>query len=166
MTLSAATLASELKAMPAFATEVAAAEAWAEAFTNYFQGVNPPTDSAESTGVPIAPAVMPAAKAAMVGALSGMKSQGATSIQNGIAAFWASLAALPAAAWVGVTLITPPPGLTGMLEAALIATFASNKSGLLEKDEAIDALAAVIHTNNLGGTATWTGWVPPAQPII
>ena len=157
MALSEATLATELKALPLFNTEATAIQAWANAFSTYF-------GDAASNGVTIAPAAIPAAKAAMIAQLSGMSGadQGATKIGAGIVAFWGGL--VPATAWPTTTVIIPPALLAGLI-SLLQAVFDANAAGAVSKETAMDNIAAVLHTNNQGGTATWPIPGPGIQPI-
>ena len=163
MAMSATELANELKAMPLFDNEADAAQAWAEAFGNYFEG-DGSTHGAESNSVYVASALMATAKLAMQGSLAGMSSpgQGAAKIQAGIQSFWSILVALPASAWATVTVITPPASLSG-LAAALQPVFDNNRDSELSKDDAMTAIANAIHANNQGGSATWSG--PTVLPI-
>lgn len=155
MTLLAATLATELKNTGLYTTEAEAIDAWASAYKTYMLG-------ATSNAIVITPAALDAAKLAMVGALTGLSVNGATALQAGIVAFWGAI--VPATAWLTVTVITPPVLLTG-LTAALTSVFASNKTGSLSKNDSMDTIAGAIHTNSLGGTATWPTPVGP-QPIL
>ena len=161
MAMNLTTLENELKAMALYSTEAAAVTAWADAFAAYFEG-DGVTEGAESNLVYIVAAAIPAAKAAMAAGLVGMSvsGQGAAKIAAGITAFWGAL--VPAVAWPTTTLITPPLLLAG-LAVALNAVFAANRSGALSKNDSMDAIAAVINTNNQGGTATWPIIGP--QPI-
>lgn len=148
------TLADELKALALYDNEPDAIQAWADAFAAYF-------GDAESNAVIIAPAAIPAAKAAMAGAMTGLSMTGAAALQAGIVAFWGAL--VPATAWPTTTAITPPPGLSG-LAAALQVVFDANTIGGLSKDASMTAIAGAIHPiNAVGGTATWPGLGP--QPI-
>lgn len=145
MALLSTTLATELKAMDLYDLEADAINAWAAAYKEYMKG-------ATSNGVTIVPVALVPAEAAMVGALTGLSTSGATALQAGIVAFWGAI--VPATAWPTVTVITPPPLLAG-LGAALTTVFTANMSGALSKDASMDAIATSIHTNSLGGTATW-----------
>jgi hypothetical protein len=148
------TLADELQALGLYDNEPDAIQAWADAFAAYFE-------DAESNAVIIASAAIPAAKAAMVSAMTGLSTAGAAAIQAGIVAFWGAL--VPATAWLTTTAITPPPGLSG-LTAALQAVFDANTTGGLSKDASMTAIAGAIHPiNAVGGAATWPGLGP--QPI-
>jgi hypothetical protein len=155
MGLSATDLGDALKAMALYDNETAAIAAWADAYATYFE-------EASSNGVPINPLALPVAKAAMIGAMTGLSTAAAVSIQAGALAFWGAL--VPPTAWVSVTVITPPPLLSG-LSGALTTVFTANIVGQLSKDASMDAIAAAIHTNSLGGTATWPTPVGP-QPIL
>lgn len=156
MTLSASTLGDELKAMGLYDNEPDAIAAWAAAYRAYFE-------EATSNSITVASVALDAPETAMRGAMTGLKITGALSIQAGIAAFWSSLALIPSAAWLTVTLITPPVLLTG-IAAGLTTVFTANTVAELSKDASMDAIAASIHTNSAGGTATWPG--PSVFPII
>lgn len=158
MVMAAATLADELKGLDLYDVEIDAINAWADAFATYFE-------DASTNGVPIAPLAIVPAKAAMVGALTGLSTDAATALQVGIVAFWGAL--VPAVAWPGVLAIVPPVLLSGM-GVLLTGVFTANTEGELDKDASMTAIAGVIHTNNLGGIANWPpppGGVGP-QPIL
>lgn len=169
MAMSQSELATQLKAMVLYATEAAAAEAWAAAFAAYFEG-DGVTHGAESNAVYVASTLMAAAKLDMQTALGGMSDPGAgaAKIKAGIQAFWAVLVALPASAWATVTVIVPPIPLV-TLDTVLQATFEANRNGDKSKDDSMDAIAADIHaaTSPVAvpdqGKATWPG--PTVLPI-
>jgi hypothetical protein len=158
MAMSANTLATELKNLALYDTELAAANAWADAFDVYFK------EAIAGTVGQVLAAGLTNCKSAMVSALSGMSqtSQGATKIQAGIAAYWSAI--IPASAWSGCTLVTPPPTLSNLI-AALQATFTSNTSPTQTKDAAMQAIADTIHgINSSGGAATFPAPIG-VQPI-
>lgn len=148
MSLSSATLATQLGAMAVFSTEAAARTAWAAAFRAYF------AQAVTSTAVPVIAGALGTPEAAMAAGLSGLSVTGAVSIRTGLLAFWTSLAASPSSYFAAATLITPPAGLAAL---DLTATFASNQSGALSKAASMNALAGVIHAANAGGQATFPG---------
>jgi len=152
MTLSANTLATELKALSLYDTEAAAITAWAGAFGTYFQG-------AQSNAVVIVSGSIAVAETAMIGAATGLATGAGTALQAGITAFWGAL--VPAIAWPTTTVITPPGLLAGM-GAALDAVFASNMAGALDKNTCMTNIANIIHANVQGGTATWPLPIGPA----
>lgn len=156
MSMAQAILKSELVALGLYGVEAQAVAAWSGAWSAYFA-------DAETNGIPIVPAALPAAEAAMAAALVGMSVDGADKIQAGIQAWWNTMVAAPASFWVGCILIAPPPGLPG-ISAALQAAFDANISGQVTKDAAYDAIAGVLHPANLGGAATFPG--PLAFPIL
>jgi hypothetical protein len=156
MALLASTLATELKNMTLYDLEADAILAWAAAYKTYFEG-------ATSNGVTIVPTSLVPAESAMVGASTGLSADAATALQTGITAFWTAI--IPAVAWPTVTAITPSTLLPG-LGAALTGVFASNTSGSLSKDDSMDAIAGVIHTNSLTGIAVWPTPGPGPQPIL
>lgn len=146
MTLSASTLATKLKALPLYDDEGEAIAGFTDAFSDYFSG-------AMSNGLPISALALPAAKTAMNSAMIALlSSNAANALSLGIAAFWGAL--VPVTAWATVTAITPPP-LLANLETDLLLTFSNNKTGKLDKDVSMTAIAAKIHTDNIGGLATW-----------
>jgi len=148
------TLKSELLSLELFNTEASAISAWANAFRIYFE-------DAESNLIPISVPALGTPEAAMKGAMTGLSTAGASAIQAGIVAFWGSLTAAPATYFAAATVITPPPGLSG-IATALQAIFDTNISSRASKEEAMAAIAGVIHPANLGGTATFPA-IPPAS---
>jgi hypothetical protein len=156
MVLAATTLGDELKSMALFGNESDAISAWAASYREYFEG-------ATANGVTVLSAALVAPEAAMIGAMTGLSTGGALSIQAGIVAFWTALALLPAAAWPTSILITPPPLLAG-IAAALEPVFLANTTGGLSKDASMSAIATAIHTNSLTGSVTWPG--PSAFPVL
>ena len=160
MTLSQATLKSEMVAMDLYGNEAQAVVAWAAAWSAYFA-------DAETNSIPIEPAALPTAEAAMAAALLGMSASdaGAGKIQAGIQAWWGAMVAAPSAFWPGCTAIAPPPGLSG-IATALQSAFDSNTSGGVTEDAAYDAITGVLHPVNLGGQATFPGAPPLVFPIL
>ncbi len=159
MPLLPATLASELNNLALYDTEAAAIEGWATAWINYWA-------SATSNGMPVTPpaeATLAAAKLAMSGAMVGLSSVGATAIQAGITAFWGILVATPVAIFAAATLITPPPTL-GSIASLLAPVFTTNAVPGITKEIAMRNISVSLHTNNLGGTATFP--VPIVAPIL
>lgn len=176
MTLQATILASRLDALVANAsTEAAATEAWAEAFTSYFEGGAPPNPAtgAIAGAVPVtaaslrtfpAPATSP--KGSMKSSLAGMSTtaagtpQAALKIAAGLSAFWAAMAGGATSFFSGATAITPPAGLA-TLATTLQTTFDNNKSSNATKTAALQAIANDIHAANAGGIATFPTPVGP-----
>ena len=160
MTMSQATLKTELVNMDLYGEESLAVAAWAAAWSTYFA-------DAETNGIPIESAALPAAEAAMASALLGMSGSGAGAgkIQAGIQAWWGAMVAAPTAFFPACILIVPPAGLSG-IEAALQPVFDSNTSGGVSEDAAYNAVAGVFHSANLGGEATFPGAPPPVFPIL
>lgn len=158
MSMSQATLKTELVAMDLYGQEAQAVVAWAAAWSAYFA-------DAETNSIPINPLALPTAEAALASALLGMSGSGAGAgkIQAGIQAWWGAMVAAPSTFWTGCTLITPPPGLSG-IAAALQPVFDSNTSGGVTEDAAYNAIAGVFHPANLGGKATFPG--PLEFPIL
>lgn len=163
MTMSQATLKAELIAMDLYGTESAAIEAWAEAFTTYFEDAE-----SEDTQVPVIVAALRAGggpKDQMKSSMSGMSGsgQGATKITAGITSFWSPMISAPGTYFAGATAMTAPPGLAG-LTATLEATFDTNTSTKASEDDAMDAIATDIHGANAGGTVTLPG--PVVENIV
>jgi len=168
MAMSETTLATELKAMGLYDTEEAAAAAWADAFSTYFEDAEAGIAPGPTAGT-ISALALPAAKTAMedilagptTEALDGMSepNQAASKIQSAISAYWAAL--VPGTAWVVTppagpcTLITAPTLLSG-LAATLSGIFVTNTGPPAKtKDQAMDAIANAIHSANSGGVATF-----------
>jgi len=153
MPLSASTLASELEALEPTTNAVLAAQRTAQAYANYFSN---------ATGV--IPGGIPSAQFAMASAIGYLYDppNGAAQIQAGITAFWSVISTSPAAFFAGATIVTPPPTL-GAIAAALSSTFPVNRAAGLSLADAMQAVAAVIHPNSLGGTYTTPG--PTVTPI-
>jgi hypothetical protein len=161
MALVQATLATELEAMVHTDTEAAAISNFATAFDNYFQG-------ASVLGTPVTGSTA-AAKAAMIGAMTGLSTTGAAAITAGITAYWGVITPAVATIWVLVPPLvsaTPPPTLAA-ITAALTATFTANKDASLSLSASAAAVAANIHTNQLGGIAIQSTLPSPTpQPIL
>lgn len=153
MPLLQSTLKSQIEAVGLKDTEAEAMLAWADVYATYFSG-------ATANGVPANPGVIELAKAAMLGALTGLGMTGAVALQTGITAFWGLVTP---AMFAGSIAAAPAPGLAG-LSAALTAAFAANTAGQLEAGPAADTIATAIHVASLGGTATF----PPSlvAPIL
>ena len=149
MTMAQATLKNELIAMNLYDTEADAITALTGAWKNYF------TD-AVTNALSIQSAVLNPAKSAMATAMTGLSITGAVAIQAGIIAWWGYLVSVATTAFTGCTLITPPTTLTGIV-SALTPVFVNNIVHSLSEANAYDAIATVLHTNNLGGLAT----IPP-----
>lgn len=174
MSMSASTLATELKNMGLYDNEHDAAAAWADAFSTYFEDAVAGPDPPGPTAGTIAVLALGPAKTAMQEVLQGPNpdpavldgmstpNQAAAKIQEGIVAFWGAL--VPAIAWPILppagpcTLITAPSGLTGPtgIAIALTSTFLTNTNDKKSKDDALDAIANDIHSRNgTGGVATF-----------
>ena len=152
MTMLQTTLSSELTATGLYANEADAIDAWASAWHIYFL-------DASASGA-IAPAALAPALLAMKAGLVGLNTGGAVSLQAGIIAFWGAI--IPASAWAGAVAIAPPVALL-TIAPQLTVTFVNNVSGGLSKSDAMDAIAATLHTINIaGGTVS----IPPAAPIF
>lgn len=156
MAMSAAALSTGLQNLTPTNTEGIAITRFVNAWGAYF-------GSSAANGVPYA--FNGAHASAMASALSGMSAPGAgaAKIQAGIVAWWASVLSTFAVTYAGSIALVVPPTLTA-IAAGLAPVLASNTSGALSLAASCDAVANVIHTNNLGGTATF----PPAvvAPIL
>jgi len=162
MPLVQATLATNLESMEPVDNEADAIDNFATAFDDYFQG-------SSVIGTPVS-GTTAAAKTAMKGSMTGLlETDGAAAITAGVIAYWGVIIPAVATLWVLVpplTVGTPPPTLAA-ITAALTATFASNTSGKLSLAAAAATVAAAIHANQLGGTATQaTLPSPTVQPIL
>lgn len=155
MAMSASTLGTQLQNMTPTTIEATANQNFANAWATYF--------AASAAGVPYTS--NPAHKAAMISAMSGSSAPnaGALAIQLGVIAWWTSVVSTGPATYSGCTLVTPPPTIS-VIAAALAPVLISNTAGGLSLAAASNAIAAVLHANNLGGTATF----PPAvvTPIL
>lgn len=162
MTMSSATLSTQLQAMSLYSDEASAITAWADAFATYF------LDAVTALHmIPvIAAAVTGTAKPAMAAAMTGLSTDGAAAIVAGITAFWVPINTTPATFFAGCVVPSSPPAGLATLEAALNAVFASNISGELSKADCMDAIAGVIHSGNAGGTVTVFGFPPMLEAVI
>jgi hypothetical protein len=156
--MSQGTLSTQLQNMGLYGDEPSAIEAWAEAFTKYFEDavatvVTPPM------AIPVVVSQLRAGggpKAQMKAGMTGLSVAGAASIAAGVSAFWAKLATTQAVYFVGSLTLAPPAGLSG-LAAALLATFAANIAAKADKPTAMGAIATTIHGCNLGSVITFPG---------
>lgn len=158
MTLSAATLASELEALEPTLDVGEAIEHIADAWAAYF--------GAATVGVtPVADNTLTAARAAMVSALVGSEVDTAAAWQAGITAWWGAVAASATVIWAGntppVLSATVPPGL-GSIASTLTVAFAANTAAAVDLATAADVIATVLHTINQGAVASIG---PPASTL-
>jgi hypothetical protein len=158
MALVQSTLANQLANMTPVNNEPAAIQNFANAYNAY-------ASQAAAAGIQLSPAIASTAKSTMAGAMTGLSTAGAAAIMSGVTAYWAAVVSGSAASFTAAILITPPVGLA-TLAPALIAVFASNTSGKLSLQQAANALATVLHTASLGGTATFPGSPPIVSPIM
>ncbi len=166
MALVQSTLASGLEAMEPIDSEATAIQRFADAFDDYFAG-------ASVTGIPVTPGTTAAAKAAMIGALAGLNTDAATAIQNGITAYWGTVAPSATTIWAGtvgpiIPPAVPPAGISG-IAAALTGVFSANTSGGLALAAAAAAVAGAIHPTQLGGIVNLGPPPPggtPGVPIL
>lgn len=154
MAMSASTLSTQLQSMTPTMVEATAISNFATAWATYF-------GSAAAGAAAYVP--NPSHKSAMMSAMVGISvpGAGALAIQNGVTAFW--VAVVSSLAFAGSIAVVPPPTLP-TIATLLTPVFAANTAGALSLAASCTAIAAVLHTNNLGGTAT----LPPAvvTPIL
>lgn len=160
--LVASNLKTELENLTPTDSEPAAVATLADAWTSYFYG-------ASVAGTPCAAGSLDPAKAAMVSSLTGMSvsGQGPGKLQDGLVAFWSQVASLGATVWPGtIAPFTPPPGLSGVA-AALLVAFSANQEGNKTLSEAAQAVSDLLHSGaGLGGVATMPGSPPVPTPIL
>ncbi len=162
MARAAATLETELNALTLYDNSADAAEAWAEAFTVYFEGAATSISSVPVTVGALRSGPKAALKAALLTIGPGTA---AAQLAAGIAAFWALIIATPATYFAGFVVPAVPPAGIAALTAALQAVFAANIAASKSKADCSAAIASAIHTANIGGTITWPG-PPPVVEII
>lgn len=152
MAMSAATLSTQLQALTPTLLEATAITRLVTAWKTYF---------AASLAGAVAYVPNAAHDSAMASALVGMSAPGAgaAKIQAGIVAWWGSVVATGPATYPSATAVVAPVLITG-IAALLTPVFASNTAGALSLVASCNAVATVLHTNNLGGIAT----LPPAVP--
>jgi hypothetical protein len=158
LTLSAATLESELASLVPTSSEATAINRLVSAWQAYF-------GEATVSGAPLVPASISGGLSAMAAAMVGLSAPGAAAgkIAAGASAFWSTQAGLATTMWVTAPVvlvppIVPPPGLAS-LSSALAAVFAA---GPYDLDEALNQIASAWHAASTG--ATVPGSVPPAPP--
>lgn len=155
MSRTKAAIEAELLALTLYDNEPDAIDAWAEAYTAYFEDAQ-----SAVTSVPVISAALHAAggpKELMAAAMVGLSTAGAAAIVAGITAFWGRLVTGPASSYFsGATVIAPPAAIAG-LSAALVATFATNIATSASKADAMGAIADDLHTASNGGTVTFPG---------
>jgi hypothetical protein len=152
MALVQSTLANGLAGLTPVSVEATAASNFANAWATYFAG-------ASVTGVPVGN--ISSAKSAFQSALSGFSvaNAGPAKIQAAVIAFWGVIAPSGATLWIispnTVTLVTPPPTMSG-IAAALTSVFSANAADPTKTlAQATSAIAAVLHANGgLGAIAT------------
>lgn len=153
MAMSQSMLSTQLQNMVPVNNEPAAITNFVNAWKTYFAA-----SAAGAASYVSSPAHASAMSAAMVGMSA--PGAGAAKIQAGIIAWWASVVATGPATYPGSTVVVAPTLITG-IAALLTPVFASNTSGSLSLAAACNAIAAVLHVNNLGGTATIATVVTP-----
>ena len=150
MARNVATLETELNNLALYDTEAAAITGWVNAFSTYF------ADATTATKGTIFARGDPAARTAMVAAMTGLSTAGAAALTAGIVAFWNHGVNRPNVWWATCTAIAPPAALA-TLEAELDATFAQNIAEEASKALSMQRIAGKIHTACNGGTATFPG---------
>lgn len=148
MVMVSTTLASELENMTPESDENVVIDRFTSAWETYFY-------DASVGGIPANGSSLASATSAMKTAMIGMTqpNAGATSIQNGIIAFWGIVASAAASIWTTAppcTGATPPPTLS-TISATLEGVFASNVASKLNLTDACSTIASALHTLNLGG---------------
>lgn len=163
MTLSAATLATELENLTPTTSEATAIQRLVDAWEAYFA-------QSSVNGITATPGSFNAGLTAMSGAMAGLSltNNGSTAIQSGVTAFWAAIAGLATTIWITAPVvlvppIVPPPTLTAVA-ASLDVTFANNLASELNLSDAALAVATTLHTT-AGLGAVVPGSVPPAAPV-
>ena len=164
MPLTPSTLANQLQNMTPTTSELEAITRFTDAYIAFMSEsvvtLVPP--------IPIVPiGLQGAPKTACIAAKTGLSIDGATAIQSGLIAFWGAMMPLAATLYPTATLLVPPaaflPGAT-ILSPLLTTVFAANVQGQLSLADCCTAIASVIYTASLGGTATVPLLVPPFTP--
>lgn len=144
-------------------------ESEAEGIQNFVNSWEAYFTGASVSGVPIQPAALAAAKAAMQGSMTGVgnEDQAAAIITSALGQFWSTLQGLAATAWVvppnTVASLTPPPTLSS-LQTLLQQVFDNNVQSELEASDCCNAIATVLHANaGIGAIALVT---PPSGPPV
>ncbi len=159
MPLLPATLAGGMSSMTPTESEASAIALFADAYVLFMS-------TAQCGPIPIVPAALNSApKAAMIAAMSGFSTDGATAIQNGCLAFWGAMVPLAATLFPSALVLSPPPPLSG-LAASLTPVFLSNTQGNLDLASACQSIALAIYTSSLGGLATIPMPAPTPTPIL
>lgn len=150
MAMAAATLSTQIRSMTPTTLEATGIQHFADAWSAYF---------ADSAANGVSYTANAAHKLAMISAMAGASapSAGAAKIQAGVVAWWGSVVSTFAATYSGSIALAPPPLITG-IAALLTPVLAANTADGLSLNSCCDAVANVLHANNLGGIATF----PPA----
>lgn len=157
MPLNPSTLANQLANMTPTDSEIEAIGKFTDAYIAFMS-------EAQCGPYPIIPAALQGTpKTAMMGAMTGMSTAGAASIQLGITAFWGAMVPIAITLFPTATVIVPPPTLA-TISGLLIPVFTANTSGKLELQPACTTIASVIYTGSLGGMAAIM--IPPAPSPI
>ncbi len=159
MPLLPATLGGAMTSMTPTESESEAISRFADAYVVFMS-------TAQCGPIPIVPAALSGTpKAAMIAAMTGFSTDGATAIQNGTLAFWGAMVPLSATLFPSSLVLTPPPPLAG-LGSLLTPVFQANKEGNLDLASACQSIALVIYTNSLGGLAVIPMPAPTPTPIL
>lgn len=155
MSLSEATLSTQLQTLGNPATEAEAIERLAEAYGTYME------DAEALTQITAFPIVF--GKANMETAMVGLNVTGnaATALAAGLTAFWATVVTSGPLAFASASAISPA---AVSIAPAIQAVFDANKALNRNLVDSADALASVIHAASIsGGTVTTPG--PIVTPI-
>jgi hypothetical protein len=147
--LSQSTLAQMFKG-PVFADEPSAIAQLSAGWNTYLSG-------ATCAGVPANPVLLVPAVAAFSAQLVGMSAPGLglPKLTAAMVASWGVVAASAIAIFAPAPIVSPgtPPPLLGTMAVALAPVFLANVAQKKSRDEAADAVAAVLHALNLGAVA-------------
>lgn len=160
MPLTQSTLADGLKTMTPTGDESVAIQRMVDAYGDY-------ASEATGAGIAITTAGVELGKAAMSPVLVGMSAPFAAiaKIPASIISFWGAVCTGFAVSFPGSVAATPPPHAS--LAAAFAALMPANVAARLNTDQAMDAVAAIMHTDaTIGGTVTLPGTPPVVGPII
>jgi hypothetical protein len=158
MVMAASVLATELLNLDPVPTEAQAIQTLADAYAVF-------AADAVAGAQPITPAGVAAGKAAMIAALPGMNSPGASAmvLATAVQAFWGAAALGLATSFAGATAIVPPPNAG--LQALLTSDFSTNTGSSASKAAATSLLANDFYAQSvIGGTVTYPG--PIVSPIL
>lgn len=151
MTLSVATLSTQLQTLTPTSDAASAKLAFAQAYGNYMKdaiaALIPIIDAyVDSSGVPkiAAGLVLPG---------GGSTSSAAAAIESALFSFWFDVTVSPGLYFATATAATVPPTLVA-LNTALESVMNANLSNKRSLADAADAMATVIHSASAGATIT------------